>query len=289
MAGELRIYLNRTPDTKDVILSTDSTCRRLSKSYKRTFPFSLATTSFIYPDTYAKNVEMLGPYVDEIELLMFESDPAGLPSASDIHHLETLAREFDLVYNVHLPYDVSLADSDQGKRYRAIDAVRRVMDLTAPLCPTTYTLHLPYDDPNNSTDTVQAWQDRCMDGVARLLSPGGKPSGISVETLDYPFEWFRPVIETLGLSVCLDVGHLMLYEMDLAEALKRYKDRTAILHIHGVKNGRDHLALNQADSRPQMDILKTFLPRFKGTVSIEVFSYPHLAESLPVLKHLLAF
>ena len=48
----------------------------LSKSYKGLFPFKICTTSFIYPDHYIPNVKMLGPFVDEIELLVFESSTA---------------------------------------------------------------------------------------------------------------------------------------------------------------------------------------------------------------------
>jgi len=43
----------------------------LPKSYKHAYPFKLGTTSFIYPDGYVPNVKMLGPYMDEIELLFF--------------------------------------------------------------------------------------------------------------------------------------------------------------------------------------------------------------------------
>ena len=57
----------------------------LSKSYKGRFPFTLATTSFIYPDDYVPNVRRLGPYLDEIELLCYES--AHLPARGTIEEL----------------------------------------------------------------------------------------------------------------------------------------------------------------------------------------------------------
>jgi hypothetical protein len=43
----------------------------LNKSYKGLFPFNIGTTSFIYPDDYVPNVKMLGPYLGNIELLLF--------------------------------------------------------------------------------------------------------------------------------------------------------------------------------------------------------------------------
>ena len=52
----------------------------LPKSYKGIFPFKIGTTSFIYPDGYVQNVKMLAPYLDEIELILFESAPGSLPT-----------------------------------------------------------------------------------------------------------------------------------------------------------------------------------------------------------------
>ena len=57
----------------------------LGKSYKGEFPFNIGTTSFIYPDDYVPNVKMLGPYLENIELLLFESQHTdALPSTSSI-------------------------------------------------------------------------------------------------------------------------------------------------------------------------------------------------------------
>jgi len=83
----------------------------LPKSYKGLYPFKIGTTSFIYPAGYAQNVKMLGPYVDEIELLLFEGAPDSLPSTQEIKKLLSLSKEFDLTYNVHLPTDISLSDN----------------------------------------------------------------------------------------------------------------------------------------------------------------------------------
>ena len=69
----------------------------LTKSYKGFYPFKIGTTSFIYPDLYVPNVRMLGPFVDEIELLLFESGPsASLLSKTVIADLQHLSREFNL-------------------------------------------------------------------------------------------------------------------------------------------------------------------------------------------------
>ena len=93
----------------------------LIKSYKGMYPFKIGTTSFIYPDHYIPNVKMLGPYLDEIELLLFESTGTdALPSKSVIAELSRLAKDFDLTYNVHLPTDISISDPDPKRQIHAV-------------------------------------------------------------------------------------------------------------------------------------------------------------------------
>ncbi|HBD08891.1 MAG TPA: hypothetical protein DCZ69_11580, partial [Syntrophobacteraceae bacterium] len=118
---------------------------QLPKSYKNAFPFKISAPSFIYPDDYIPNVQLLGPFLDEIELLCFESHPSSLPSPTTIRELESLAREFRFTYNVHLPSDLDPGSPERKEQMRFIESILRVVDLTRPLEPTTYILHLPYN------------------------------------------------------------------------------------------------------------------------------------------------
>jgi len=106
-------------------------------------PFRLGTTSFIFPDHIIPNVKKLGPVFDEIEILVFESMPKEvLPSKDDVKELLYLSQELDLTYNIHLPIDVSLTHDALKERQKAKDTIHKVIDLFAPLTPTTHTLHL---------------------------------------------------------------------------------------------------------------------------------------------------
>jgi hypothetical protein len=117
----------------------------LTKPYKGLFPFKICTTSFIYPDHYIPNVKMLGPYLDEIELLLFESRGIdALPSRTVITELCRLAGEFDLSYNVHLPTDISISDRDPARQQHAVETMIRVMDLVRPLDASALILHVPF-------------------------------------------------------------------------------------------------------------------------------------------------
>ena len=259
----------------------------LSESYRNLFPFRLATTSFIYPDTYANNVRMLAPYVDEIELLMFESAAASLPSKKDISELCLLADDFDITFNVHLPYDVPLDDTDPIKRTHAADAIQHVIELTAPLWPSTLTLHLPYNEAGCESGHIKAWQENICEGMNHILTSGIDSRKISIETLAYPFKWTEPVVKELNLSVCLDIGHLMRFGYNVNDAFNRYADITTIIHLHGIENRQDHVALNNL-SENELNLIWNILNRYKGIMSVEVFSFKHLETSLKLLKKKLA-
>jgi sugar phosphate isomerase/epimerase len=253
----------------------------LPKSYKGRFPFTLATTSFIYPDDYAPNVGRLAPYVDEIELLCYES--AHLPARSAIEALSRLCGEYDVTYNVHLPTDLSIGHRDGSHREQAVHALLQAFERVAALAPTTCTLHIPCDGHPLSADEIERWRDRVRASLEKILDAGVRPELISVETLDYPLETLKDLIAAFGLGVCLDVGHLILHGRDVEKTFAEFADKTAILHLHGVRDGKDHLGLDHLPHDLGVALIR-ILPAFKGVVSLEVFSFDHLAASLNWLE-----
>ncbi len=253
----------------------------LATSYKGKYPFKLGVTSFIYPGTYLVNAELLAPYFDEIEILIFEFE--NLLSETEIEQLKRVAQESDLSYNIHLPTDISLTDDDPANREYAAQKLHQVISLTSRLSPSTFTLHLPYKEASRDKAVVKQWQEKARDGVSRLMAYGVNSRKISVETLRYPFEWTDNIIEEFNLSVCMDIGHLFKYGFDAKSVFERYFSRISIIHLHGVKDGKDHIALDNLSSehgRIAMDILK----KFNGFVSLEIFSYQDLLRSLAYLE-----
>ena len=260
----------------------------LARSYKGIFPFKLGTTSFIYPDHYVPNVKMLGPYLDEIELLLFESLPTdSLPTSRVIRELSDLAREHDLTYNIHLPTDVSISAAQPQQQQQAVDTVLNIIDCVAPLCPTTYALHIPYHQKSFDPDTVKSWQRGVFKNLEKILAGGIPAESIAVETLDYQFDLLDDILAELNLSVCLDIGHLIGHGYDLSALFDKYGDTTSIIHLHGVKNGRDHLALDKLPPKFIEPII-TILKRFSGSVSLEVFALDDLKFSLAFLERNMA-
>ena len=257
----------------------------LSKSYKGLYPFKLGTTSYIYPAGYTQNVKMLAPYLDEIELLLFESAPDSLPSNNEIKKLLLLSKEFDLTYNVHLPTDISLSTPDPLRRQTAVEIIKQVIDLTAPLSPSTFTLHLSYDETVYDKGLIKRWNERLYNSIRQLVATGINAALISIETLTYPLKWVENILSDFNLSVCIDLGHLMLHQFDMESVFNQYGKKTSIIHLHGVENHKDHLSLDRL-SKEKSEIVMEILKRFNGVVSLEVFSYNHLKDSLPFLEKL---
>ena len=244
---------------------------------KKRFPFRLACPSFIYPAGYADNVRHLARFVDEIELLCFESRFAdSLPAPALIRELAHLARTLDITYNVHLPTDIWVGHADDGLRRTAVDVLRQFIDRTSALAPTSYTVHLM---PSGPQKDVRGWQTRTLQSLRAVLASGIAARRICVENLDYDFSLAAPIVRQLGLSVCMDMGHLVAHGVDLGMFYADWRDRVAMIHLHGVDGGHDHLPLARL-AAPHRDAARQILNVCSATVSLEVFTFEALNASL---------
>jgi len=332
------------------------------KNYRGRFPFKLATTSYIYPDEIVPNVAKLGPFFDEIELVLFESEkPDRIPDPGVIDHLVELSKLHRLGFNIHLPLDVSLGDERDDVRTHGTSIIKTVMERTLPLNPSVYTLHLDFINPpipflprtsvamslrgSETTETIsrgirnreiatpacrnsyssdaldgalrragtlssfarndkkgmttqsltgggegsvqereiEAWQRRVSQSIKEILDSGIEGKRISIETLAYPFEWVEDKVREFGLSVCLDIGHILTHGYDLRHYLETYLPATSIIHLHGSHNGSDHLGIDTLQE-PELDLILSSLRHYHGIVSIEVFSMNELRSSLSILE-----
>lgn len=257
----------------------------LPKSYKGVYPFKLSTTSFIYPDDYITNVKMLGSYFDEIELLLFESkDIESLFPHSVIDELNHLSKELGIGYNIHLPTDISISAGDSGLQFEAVESYKRAIDRMLPLAPSSFILHVPYDERDTKGPTVEKWHQRIRTNLRKLLDGTVDAPLVSVETLDYPVDFIEDIAGELNLSICMDLGHLIVYGYDIFDIFRKHSSKVSSIHLHGVEKNQDHLGIDQLPQRyisPVMEILK----HFQGMLSIEVFSSHHLIPSLQTLEN----
>ena len=256
-------------------------------SLKNQFPFRLGTTSYIIAAELTPNVIYLADKVDDIELVLFESDEiTNIPDAATVKMLKEMAQRHDLTYTVHLPLDTWMGHQDEFIRQRSVDKCLRVIERTAPLLPFAYVIHFHGDRRGErpSLDLVR-WTDNHRRSVERLLE-NVNSRDLCVETLDYPYTIIEDIITDHNLSVCLDVGHLLLCGHAPEDYLDRYLPRTRVLHLHGIEDGHDHRSLSFLPA----GLLTTLKDQLSNgskdprVLTIEIFDEEALYQSLDVLK-----
>lgn len=257
---------------------------------KALFPFRLGTTSYIIPADILPNIRYLAGKVDDVQLILFESDAiSNLPPPAVIRELATIGRGENLTYTVHFPLDVWLGATDEAARLQSVDKCRRIMDLCRRLDVRTYALHLAPAEPDDRGELPAAdmdgWLKACGTSLGTLCAELESPRQLCVETLAYRYDVLDELLEAHDLGVCLDIGHLLLGGRDVETHLAKYAARLHLMHIHGVRDGRDHQSLRHLDSsllaaavRQMSDL--AVQPR---VMTVEVFCEADFKESMEVL------
>ena len=256
------------------------------------YPFRLGTSSYIIPDDILPNVRYLAGKVQDIELVLFESDEfSNLPTPEVIAELVALAAEHDLTYSVHLPLDVYLGNDDPAERERSVGKCRRIIELTRELPKSAFVMHFEAGkgvDINEFSDEERLrFAGNLADSAKMLLDGCGEPASMfCAENLNYPFEIVWPVVEQFGFSVTLDVGHLEYFGFPTTDYLDRYLSRARVLHMHGTKEGRDHNSL--AYMNPEaLDLVVEALRKAEGepkVFTLEIFSEADFLSSVETLE-----
>jgi sugar phosphate isomerase/epimerase len=159
-----------------------------------------------------------------------------------------------------------------------------VVERTLCLNPSVYILHFDLRNSHGQEETdIQAWRRRIIHSAREIVKCGMEPGRISIETLGYPFEWIEDIVKEFGFSICLDIGHILIYGQDLSLYLEKYLPKTPIIHFHGFQNGIDHLSIDQLPETT-LELIFSHLRDYRGIVSIEVFSIEDLKSSLIILE-----
>lgn len=263
---------------------------------KYRFPFRFGTSSYILPADIIPNVEYLKDKVDDIELVLFESDEfSNLPSAGDMQMLADIALDSSLTYSVHLPLDVYFGHMDRKERVRSVRKCLKIIELTRQLPKSAYVMHFEagpgIDIKGFSFDQQCLFVDALRDSINMLLADTGEAaSSFCVENLDYPFELVWPVVEESGLSVTLDVGHLEYYGYPTGLYLERYLHKAKVLHMHGTLDGKDHHSLSFM--KPEtLDMVITALVDdccAERVMTLEIFSEDDFESSCSTMQRFLS-
>jgi sugar phosphate isomerase/epimerase len=188
-----------------------------------------------------------------------------------IESLARLKQEKGLSYTVHLPlWSVEPSTLLGPVREGSVKAIVDCIHATQPLEPEAYVLHatgalaaeftqmrLP---PDAKALIIRQFQQMAMLSLKTILSETGIPSRkLAVETIEFPFDLTFEMAETLDLSICLDVGHVLAGfsgPLDVFDVLETVLPRLGEIHLHdapyyqkdGVLGyGKDHQVLGSGD------------------------------------------
>jgi sugar phosphate isomerase/epimerase len=219
-----------------------------------------------------------------------------------------LQAELSFTCTVHLPFLwVDASSMNQAIRRASVASLRQAIEWTRPLAVHAYVLHLwgftatqiasELRDPAQRQVILGALMmqgERSLEQLCDLIDPGD----LCVENLeDSLFEMALPVIERLGVSICLDVGHLAWQGSDAVEFLVRHRDRVHEVHLHdcgpvardGDRQVRDHLPLGAGDVDYAAFLRKLVELGYESTVILEVNSRADLEQSLERVRAILPY
>jgi sugar phosphate isomerase/epimerase len=253
---------------------------------KGRFPFRLGATSAIIPDDVLPNVEFLKDKVDDIELVIFESDEISpIPAPSVIKRLKEIAEENGISYTVHLPFDVWLGHRDESVRLSSVGKCSRIFQRTSILEPFSYVLHIQADEGMvESSQGLTQWKDQLHKSLKSLvkLVP---PHLIAMENLHYPYSLIEDLVRDYGLAACIDTGHLFRYGFDLDEHLVKYSQNTRVFHVHGEIEEKDHKDITHLRRQILEKLLKIASEKGQECVfTLEVFNKSDFLKSIKLLE-----
>lgn len=188
-----------------------------------------------------------------------------------VERLADLREETGITYTVHLPlWSVELSTPLAAVREGSVRATIDTVHATLPLAPEVYVLHatgalaaefyqmrLP---DLAKRFLLQQFQSGARTSIETILAETGIPSRVlAIETIEFPFDLTMALAEELDLSICLDVGHVLVGfsgPVSLFEALERCLPRLAEIHLHDgpwqgpdrkIGYGKDHQPLGAGD------------------------------------------
>jgi len=212
-------------------------------------------------------------------------------------------------YTVHLPlWSVEPSTLQTPVREGSVRALIECIECTRPLEPEVYVLHatgalaaefyrMKLPEVAKSF-LLQRFLSNAQQSVQTVLEQTGLPSRrLAIETIEFPFELTWQLAEELDLSICLDIGHVLVGfsgPVELFEVLDQCLPRLAEIHLHdgpwqgperNIGYGRDHQALGRGDLEVGRLLDRLQEAGFDGPIIFELSSDEAL-ESLNVIRSL---
>jgi sugar phosphate isomerase/epimerase len=258
----------------------------IRRTCKGRFPLRVGCTSYVYPADILPNVEKMAPLVDDVEIILFESqEAANMPDRQTVTALQVIAEKTHVTYTIHFPIDKKAGSTNRKERDGLFHQIEAIVALTRPLHPYGYILHLEGISQESTVRDKKQWYAACRKFCSKIVGiPEIDPHMICIENLFYPAEWHSDLVEQFGFSLCCDIGHLWLQQEKWEAQLFQWLPSTRIIHLHGVHGNEDHVSLKKSS----LDNLVAALQIIKDcgyshVISCEVFNEADTFESIELV------
>jgi sugar phosphate isomerase/epimerase len=242
----------------------------------------IGTTSYIFPADIITNVRKLAGKVEDIELVLFESDEDGssLPNNSTISEMRQIAADHGMTYTVHLPLDLYLADE-----MPFLESAFRVIGVTEKLQPYGYVIHLDTKKESTALDNMIENSLESLDLLTREAVP---EELLCVENLEnHPSGFMDSILSRTSVSACVDIGHLWKIDLDPLPCLDAWLSRAKVIHLHGFRE-YDHRRLSLMPAEMLDPVIQTLRRDFSGVLTLEIFKETDFLASLNALNESLS-
>jgi sugar phosphate isomerase/epimerase len=218
----------------------------------------------------------------------------------------SLQQELDFTCSVHLPFTwIDLSSLNEAIRQASLVTVRSAIELCRPLHVESYVLHLWGGTTHQIASVLEdPVQNRVLLGA--LIAQAGRsleqicawlePKRLCVETLEAPsFDLALPLVEKYGVSICLDVGHLIWQRVSEIDFLERNAAQIGEIHLHDARRETvgeweriiDHLPLGEGQIDYRALLRKLGALEFSGPLILELNDRSALEKSLAQIKPLI--
>ena len=244
-----------------------------------------------------ENVQLLSRFLDHVEIVIFHTPEChNIPSDRQIARLKEIKSNNNLSFSVHLPPSLEIASPDETKKNAAVALASKIVHLCEKMNPDYYILHVPVTAPTltaepgkylkkNNRPEFTGWLDRAATGLEKIQAETKLGPRLLVENINYSPKFLRPFWQQGLCGFCLDIGHLLLGNEAVLENLDSHLPVINDIHLHGVEDQREHLALDVLpEDRIKSWIDKLVTSNYSGIVNLEVFSPKDLEISLAVIR-----
>lgn len=210
-----------------------------------------------------------------------------------------LQQELGFVCTVHLPFLwIDPTSANEPIRKASVACLRQAVALTSVVEAHAYILHLwGFPTRQIAAELKDPAQRRMILGMLMMQASRSleelcelvEPHELCVENLeDSLFDLALPLIERHGVSICLDVGHLVWQGARALDFLDQHGDGIREVHLHDASTAtagdsrqvRDHLALGRGQIDYRAILHKLEEMGYDGPVILELNSRAELEESL---------